>query len=156
MSAGDRVRVEREDPTSPVSSQLMAEVSAELGALYDDDGIGNFRVGHVMIPRSAFVVAWLDGEAVGCGAIRPMDDDRVAEVKRMYVRPKMRGQGISRRILKTLETLAREYDYTTVRLETGLRQPQAMGLYESEGYQRIPCFGDYALDPLSVCYEKTL
>lgn len=74
----------------------------------------------------------------------------------MYVRPDKRGKGISRRILLTLEALARDYDYTMLRLETGLRQPQAMGLYESEGYHCIPCFGDYALDPLSVCYEKVL
>ncbi len=156
MSVGEMVRVERADPTTPVCIQLMHELSVELGALYDDDGVGNFSVAQVSVPRSAFVVAWLNDEAVGCGAIRPMADSQVAEVKRMYVRPQMRGKGISRRVLLTLELLAREFDYTTLRLETGLRQPQAIGLYESEGYRRIPCFGDYALDPLSVCYEKVL
>lgn len=156
MSVGEIIRVERADPTLPVCEQLMQELSAELGALYGDDGVGNFSAAQVMVPRSAFVVAWLNGDAVGCGAIRPMAESHVAEVKRMYVRPQMRGKGISRRVLLTLEALAKEFDYTTLRLETGLRQPQAMGLYETEGYRRIPCFGDYALDPLSVCYEKAL
>jgi putative acetyltransferase len=156
MSVGKLVRVERADPTLPICSQLMHELSVELGALYDDDGVGNFTAAQVMVPRSAFVVAWIGDEAVGCGAIRPMAEPHVAEVKRMYVRPAMRGKGISRRMLLTLEGLAKEFDYTTLRLETGLRQPQAIGLYESEGYRRIPCFGDYALDPLSVCYEKQL
>jgi putative acetyltransferase len=156
MFVGETLRVEQADPTLPVCQQLMSELSGELGALYGDDGVGNFSIAQVTVPRSAFVVAWLDEEAVGCGAIRPMADERVAEVKRMYVRPQMRGKGISRRVLLMLEALARDFDYTTLRLETGLRQPQAMGLYESEGYIRIPCFGDYALDPLSVCYEKVL
>jgi GNAT superfamily N-acetyltransferase len=79
---------------------------------------------------------------------------RVAEVKRMYVHPAHRGRGIGRAILSKLESLARLYGYTTMRLETGVRQPEAIHLYESAGFLRIPCYYPYSDSPLSVCYEK--
>jgi GNAT superfamily N-acetyltransferase len=74
----------------------------------------------------------------------------------MYVEPRLRRRGISRAILAELERLAREYGYTTVRIETGLRQPNAIRLYETSGYQRIERFGRHRDDPLSVCFEKAL
>ena len=109
-------------------------------------------------PRAGFVVAWLNDAAVGCGAWRPLApaEAAVAEVKRMFVEPAVRGRGISRAILKKLETLARADGYSVVRLETGLRQPPALRLYETSGYRRIEPYGRYRDDPLSVCFEKTL
>jgi GNAT superfamily N-acetyltransferase len=74
----------------------------------------------------------------------------------MYVEPAMRRRGISRSILIELEKLARDCGYTVVRLETGLRQPNAIRLYETSGYRRIEPFGRYCDDPLSVCFEKSL
>ena len=65
----------------------------------------------------------------------------------MFVLPEFRGRGIARRILLALESTARERGYWTVRLENGMRQPEAIGLYRSTGYREIPCFGDYAADP---------
>jgi GNAT superfamily N-acetyltransferase len=103
----------------------------------------------------AFVIAWLDQQPVGCGALRPMETG-VAEVKRMYVDPACRGQGVGRAILQKLEALARELGYTRLRLETGIRQPEAIHLYESVGFRRIPCYGQYTDAPLSVCYEKSI
>jgi len=104
------------------------------------------------------VVAWVKGEPVGCGAFRPLseEENNVAEIKRMYVEPDMRRRGISRSILIELEKLARDCGYSVVRLETGLRQPNAIRLYETSGYQRIEPFGRYRDDPLSVCFEKSL
>jgi putative acetyltransferase len=109
-------------------------------------------------PRAGFVVAWLNDEAVGCGAWRPLapTEAAVAEIKRMFVEPAVRGRGISRAILKKLETLARADGYSVVRLETGLRQPPALRLYETSGYRRIEPYGRYRDDPLSVCFEKEL
>jgi GNAT superfamily N-acetyltransferase len=150
------VTITTEDPHSAVCVQLIADLSAELGARYGDDGTGLFKPDDASDPRAAFVVAWLDGEAVGCGAIRPMRDDTVAEVKRMYVRESARGKGISRRILASLESLAAEFDYRAVQLETGLYQQEATRLYESSGYARIPCYPPYEDNPLSLCYEKRL
>ncbi|HEV8184586.1 MAG TPA: GNAT family N-acetyltransferase, partial [Chthoniobacterales bacterium] len=78
------------------------------------------------------------------------------EVKRVYVAPHARRTGVARAIMNVLEQLARETGFTGIWLETGLRQPAAIRLYESLGYTRIAGFGDYKDDPLSVCYGKQL
>ena len=74
----------------------------------------------------------------------------------MYVSPKARGRGVGRQILRDLESRARQLGYAVLRLETGLKQPEAIGLYESEGYVRVECYGKYSGNPLSVCFEKRL
>jgi putative acetyltransferase len=106
-------------------------------------------------PGSAFLIAWVGGRPVGCGALRPMAPG-VAEVKRMYVEPDVRGRGIARQLLAALERRAAELGYVGLRLETGLRQVSAMRLYESAGYERIANYGPYLSNPLSACYEKRL
>ena len=68
----------------------------------------------------------------------------------------MRGRGIARRVLAGLEAAALELGFTTVRLETGTRQPEAIRLVQTSGYRRIPRFGEYTSDPYSVCFEKPL
>ena len=87
-----------------------------------------------------------DGTPLGCGALRALGDG-VAEVKRMYVVPAGRGRGVSRAVLGALEAAARANGWTTLRLETGPRQPEAIGLYVSAGYRPIPAFGAYVGDP---------
>lgn len=146
-----------ESATSPVASLLITELDTELNTLYGSEGdTGDFDPADVMVPRSAFVVARVDGNAVGCGAIRPMEDHRTAEVKRMYIRPAFRGKGISRRVLMVLEQQARNFGYAFLQLETGIWQPEAIGLYESAGFYRIPNFGIYEGEEMSVCYRKEL
>ena len=102
-----------------------------------------------------FLVAYRDGEAAGCGALRPLDDEH-GEVKRMFVVPAQRGTGISTAILARLELTARDRGWRRLVLETGDLQPDAIRFYEREGYTRIPNFGYYADSPLSVCFEKRL
>jgi GNAT superfamily N-acetyltransferase len=99
-----------------------------------------------------------DGTALGCGALRALGDD-VAEVKRMYVVPGARGRGVSKAVLRGLEGAAREQGWTTLRLETGPRQPEAIGLYTGAGYRPIGAFGAYRDDPDAVdslFYERVL
>ena len=105
--------------------------------------------------RTVFLVVRLGGQPVGCGALRQIDED-TAEIKRMYVAPAGRRQGMARRILIELERRALSFGYRAIRLETGIRQPEAQHLYESLGYQRIAGFGPYIGNPTSVCYEKVL
>ncbi len=93
--------------------------------------------------------------AVGCGGLRTLDDTH-GEIKRMYVIPERRGTGISTALLAALEGEARARGWDRVVLETGDRQPDAIRLYEREGYLRIPNFGYYADSELSLCYEKKL
>jgi len=102
-----------------------------------------------------FLAARIDGRPVGCGGIARFDDTR-GELKRMYVEPGSRGHGLGRRILDALEQEARELGYVAVVLETGDKQPEALGLYVSSGYERIPCYEPYASRELSLCFEKQL
>ena len=74
----------------------------------------------------------------------------------MFVRHEHRGQGIARAILAALETRAAELGFSTLRIETGDRQPEAVSLYTSAGYTAIPPFGKYAGNPYSLCFEKRL
>lgn len=109
-------------------------------------------VGVVLVARED------DGTALGCGALRALGDG-VAEVKRMYVVPAARGRGVSRAVLTALEDAARERGWTTLRLETGPLQPEAIGLYTSGGYHPIAAFGAYVGDPDaedSLFFEREL
>lgn len=74
----------------------------------------------------------------------------------MYVRPDFRGLGLARQLLNHLSDYSRQLGVLTLRLETGIHQKEAIGLYESYGFQRIPPFGPYWDDPVSLCYEKRL
>ena len=95
------------------------------------------------------------GAPIGCGAIR-RHDPQTAEIKRMWVRPAARGRGVSRLILDELEASVVALGYRAMVLETGLRQPEAIALYESHGYTPIPNYGFYRESPLSRCYRKPL
>ena len=145
--------IEPADVTSAESRELIAELWKELDELY-----GNELASAAEFPNPTsiiFVIARQDGVAVGCGAIRPRSAT-IAEVKRVFVRQSSRGRGIARAIMHELEQLARAAGFNEIWLETGLRQPAAIRLYESRGYTRIADFGDYKDDPLSVCYAKML
>jgi len=106
-------------------------------------------------PDGVFLVVREEGRAVGCGGVCRFDETR-AELKRMYVVPDARGRGLGRLLLVELEAEARRLGYAGIVLETGDRQPEALGLYASAGYERIPCYGVYATRTLSMCFEKTL
>lgn len=101
------------------------------------------------------VVAYRGDAPVGCGALRQLRPG-VGEIKRMYVLPEARRLGAARRMLELLEAQARALGYPIVCLGSGVRQPEALALYESTGYRRIPLFGEYAGADLCVCYEKKL
>ena len=96
----------------------------------------------------------MDDAVAGCGAFVHCGD--YAELKRMYVLPEFRGLELGRRILAELETHIRAAGLVVARLETGIAQPEALGLYERSGYVRCAPFGGYADDPLSVFMEKRL
>lgn len=147
--------VTSESPASPDARRLLAALNAELDRRYPEFGGTPYDPAANPAPGAAFVVARLDGVAVGCGALRPLHDG-VGEIKRMFVVENRRGQGIAGQVLGELERRASACGYAEVWLETGLRQPEALALYERMGYGRIPNYGPYAGDPLSVCFRKTL
>lgn len=101
------------------------------------------------------VVAYQHDTPVGCGAVKEQAPG-VMEVKRMYVSPAARNQGIASMVLTELETWTRELGYATCVLETGKRQPEAIALYTKNGYRLIPNYGQYIGIDNSVCFEKKL
>ena len=101
------------------------------------------------------ILASEKGVFVGCGTIKELDNDSM-EVKRMFVAKKARGRGVARIILTGLEKWAAELEIELCRLETGKRQPEAIALYESQGYKRIPNYGQYTGVENSICFEKRL
>jgi GNAT superfamily N-acetyltransferase len=107
------------------------------------------------LPDGAFLVGSADGRDVACGGVCRFDAE-TAEIRRMYVVPERRGAGFSRRMLGALEDEARSLGYRRVRLETGVHQHEALGLYRSSGFEEIPRYGPYADDELSACFEKLL
>ena len=101
------------------------------------------------------VVAYENEVAVGCGAFKEYEPN-VAEIKRMFVRPEIRGRGIAGQILTELETWAKELNYSECILETGIKQPEAIRLYQKSGYQKIPSYGQYLNVANSVCMKKSI
>lgn len=101
------------------------------------------------------VVLYENGIAVSCGAIKEESSKRM-EVKRMYTLPESRSRGLASVVLNELETWAREMSYDKCILETGKKQPEAIQLYEKNGYQLIPNYGQYAGIVNSLCFEKDL
>jgi GNAT superfamily N-acetyltransferase len=151
----------RSGPEAFDSTEVLALARAqqeEMLGLYEGEAdIGPTRVGSMFEPPDGvfLVVRDDDGRAVACGGVARFDATR-AELKRMYVVPEARGQGLGRRVLVELEEAARRLGYAGVVLETGDRQPEALGLYASSGYERIPCYPPYDSRTLSRCFEKRL
>ena len=141
-----------------VAAPLVAALEAELDERYGDSDIPPpvHRPGDYAPPTGAFLVARLDGEAVGCGAVKRGPFDGVGEVKRMYVAPQARGRRVGAALLEALAQAARELGYTRLVLETGLRQPEAVALYTREGWTPVPAFGHYSDSPLSRCFGRSL
>jgi putative acetyltransferase len=152
------VTICREQLPSSLADQLIAELNAELTAMYPEPGATHFRLNpeEVSPGRGAFVVAFARKGPVGCGAVRRLDPE-TAELKRMYVVPSARGEGIGRALLDALEREARQLMVRRLVLETGIRQAAALALYERAGFERIPPYGEYTQSPeTSVCMGKDL
>jgi GNAT superfamily N-acetyltransferase len=107
------------------------------------------------LPDGVFLAVHDEGRAVACGGVCRFDETR-AELKRMYVVPEARGRGLGRLLLEALEDEARRLGYAGIVLETGEGQQESLGLYASAGYEPIPCYGVYAGQPISRCFEKRL
>ncbi len=144
------------DPAMPEAAGLIAALDRDLGARYPGLPIHGIDAARFRQDGGVFLIGRLADIAVACGALRPMDESGVVEVKRMYVSDSHRGRGFGRAMLAALEEIAVPRGYQTIRLETGGSQPEAIALYESAGYHRIPCYGDHASDPVSRCFEKRL
>lgn len=147
----------REEPfDAPDAVALRRALRADLDARYGAD----LEPGRKLTAADAvvFLVAREEAPesaAIGCGALRAVDDDTV-EIKRMYVVPETRGRGVGRQLLQVLEARARELGFERIVLETGREQPEAIALYTRHGFTPVPCWGPYAGVSTSHCFERRL
>lgn len=144
----------RTDSENGEFRRLVAQLDEELGQR-DGAEHGFYAQFNTLDKIKHAVVALKDDQPVGCGALKAFSEDTM-EVKRMYVAPQVRGQGVASAVLVTLETWAAELGYTRCVLETGQRQPEAIALYTKQGYQRIPNYGQYVGVENSLCFSKEL
>ncbi len=143
------------DPTTPAVAELLAALDAYQSALYPPASVHLLPAAALAGPDATFFGAFAEAQLVGCGGYVNHANE-YGELKRMFVRPRVRGLGIGRRLLAALEAHAVSAGLTVLRLETGVSQAEALRLYEWTGYKRRGPFGSYTADPLSVFMEKRL
>ena len=142
-------------PDQPEVIALIAELDAYQDTLYPPESRHTLDLASLQQPNVLFAVARDNtGQAIGCGAIVLCPE--FGELKRMYVSPRSRGQGVAKKLLALLESQAIGAGCKLLKLETGPYQPEALALYASAGYERRGPFGDYPNDPLSVFMQKQL
>ena len=148
------LHLKRTDSSDPDFISLVHLLDADLAIRDGEDHAFYAQYNKVDSIRHV-VVAYEEGAPIGCGAFKPFDEHSV-EIKRMFVLPELRGQGIAVAVLTELEAWASESGYAKCVLETGKKQPEAIRLYEKSRYETIPNFGQYAGVENSVCMEKII
>ncbi len=143
-------------PDSSDALALIAELDAHLGSRgYPQESRHGYSVQKLLREAVAFFVARCDGASAACGGVQ-LYGVEYAELKRMYVRPAFRGMGLGKMMLSHLAEYARQRGVAMLRLETGIYELAAIGLYEGFGFRRRPPFGEYRDDRFSLYYEKSL
>jgi ribosomal protein S18 acetylase RimI-like enzyme len=149
------IRITPERPDTEDARALISELEAELTPLYPSESRHGYAVEKLIAQAVSFFVIRHDGAPAGCGGIELFGAD-YGELKRMYVRPQFRGLGLGKAMVDLLADHARRHGVFVLRLETGIHQRAAIGLYERLGFRGIPPFGDYKNDPLSRFYEMRI
>ncbi|GAB0119316.1 GNAT family N-acetyltransferase [Acidisoma sp. 7E03] len=150
-----RLRILAVPVRTPGVRRLLEQSWALSESLYPAESNHHLDEAALDVPEVSFFVAKEDEAILGCGALKRMDAT-YGEVKSLFVDPAARGRGLARALLAAIEGEARAQGLALLRLETGIRQPEAIGLYEATGFRPIGPFGAYAPDPLSLFMEKTL
>lgn len=160
VSPVTEVNFEVVDPENTDLRELITFLDEELKIRYPHETIYVVDFEDPKVKEMTFVVAYLNGKPVGCGGLRPLDyigiEIATMELKRFYVDSSYRKMGIATNMLLFLEAQAIAAGFKEIRLETGIKQPEAIALYVKHGYQPIDLFGPYLGDPDSLCYGKIL
>ena len=142
------------DPTDPQVARMIGDSDRYYADLYPAESNHLLDPASLRAPNVLFLVARAGGTSGGFGAV--VATPPYGEIKRMYVDRAARRRGIGRDLLVALEQRARQLRLTCLRLETGVRQREAIALYAANGFAEIGPFGDYAPDPLSTFMKKSL
>ncbi|NBI29683.1 GNAT family N-acetyltransferase [Chengkuizengella marina] len=151
----EQLRVEIVEPKHPDLRQLISKLDSELSKKYPPEAIFTIDFEKPNISETIFSIAYYGQIPVGCGAIRPLEK-KVIELKRFYVDSSYRNKGIASVILNFLEGKAKELHYKVIKLETGIKQSEAISFYKKHGYHEIEAFGEYIYSKSSLCFEKKL
>jgi putative acetyltransferase len=149
------IQIAIENPDQPEVAALLEASDAYMATLYPAESNHLLDIASLQRPEVTFLVARVDGRALGCGAV-VSSGEGWAEIKRMFVAPAARGLKLGRRLLEQIEAVASRGGERLLRLETGAKQPEALALYRSAGFVEIGPFGAYRPDPLSMFMEKPL
>jgi putative acetyltransferase len=149
------IRIAIENPDQAEVAALLEASDAYMASLYPAESNHMLDIASLQLPQVTFLVARVDGRALGCGAV-VSSGEGWAEIKRMFVSPAARGLKLGRRLLEEIEAIAFRSGERLLRLEAGAKQPEALALYRSAGFVEIGPFGSYRPDPLSLFMEKTL
>lgn len=151
--------INTESPDQPEVRDMLARLDAYCASLYPAESNHLMDIASLMRGDVLFLVARdVDGAAVGCAALvrHDAEGEGYGEIKRMFVDEAKRGLGTGRKLLEHIAMFAAMSGLRTLKLETGIHQPEALALYERAGFVRCRPFGDYQPDPLSVFMEKRL
>jgi DNA-binding MarR family transcriptional regulator/GNAT superfamily N-acetyltransferase len=139
------IEIVAEAPDSADARQCLDDYFRELAARFESgfDAVADdtARVEEMVPPSGLFLIARLDGDAIGCGGLKRVGKT-TGEIKRVWTAPSARGLGVARRMLRTLEAAAREQGLKTLRLDTNRSLTEAHALYRSQGYREIARFSD--------------
>lgn len=149
------IAITSERPDTHDARQLLSELDAYLLALpYPAESRHAYPVEKLLREQVAFFVTRYEDEAAGCGGIKFYPG--YGEVKRMYVRPSHRGHGLGKAMLDHLADYAQQQNVKLLRLETGIYQVEAIGLYERYGFERRAPFSEYEASSMNIYFEKQL
>jgi putative acetyltransferase len=145
------------DPSSKDAQELLNLSDAYLEDLYPLESNHLASIAELSDQSSVFLGIYEGENILGCGAVRVMEDDgQYGELKRVFIKEAYRGQGLSKQLIIALESVLLDRSVAVIRLETGIYQLEALGLYKHLGYQIREPYGVYKLDPFSIFMEKKL
>jgi putative acetyltransferase len=145
------------EPQHPGVQPLIIESDLYMASLYPSESNHMESIQALALPNIFFIGGFVDDLLVACGAVKILDGDGTyGEIKRVFVLRDYRGRGLSKMIMEHLESDLKACGINIARLETGIKQPEALGLYRKLAYVERGPFGSYKSDPLSVFMEKRL
>ncbi len=148
------MRILRTNNTNKNFVELTSQLDAELNERYGSKQ-SKYDKHNKIDPIDTAIIGYLDETPIACGCFKNIDDQTI-EIKRMYVQKNYRRNGLSIKILQSLEKWGFELGYSKILLETGKGQPEAIGLYKKCGYQIIENYGPYKDLENSICMEKSI
>jgi putative acetyltransferase len=153
--SGAEVKISVENPDRPDVHRLIDELNTYLLSLYRVEECHHLTIGELAGDDVTFFTARIDGELVGCGALRRLDHT-MSEIKRMYVLPRLQGRGIGGQILDAIERHGLDQGAGTLVLETGAEQPDALALYRKYGFTERGAYIGYPENGVSIFMEKRI